>query len=149
MRPKKNVDPSEFWRDYEKRYGEKVLAFTLGRYVSGWDQYNQPMWGLLIATDGGFRFHHFPHEGWLEVFSRISTGGEAPKEKTIFIPQGWFISVELRLEKVWWKKILTPCPPTLSIRYRNAEGVEDEFLAETDRKAETLLSHLLKPVVTE
>jgi hypothetical protein len=139
---KKNTDPAEFWRDYENRYGEKVLAFTLGRYISGWAQYDMPLWGLLIATDGGFRFHHFPHEGWIQAVSRVTTGGKAPQEKTIFIPKGWFVSVELRMEQVWWKKILSPHPPRLSIRYRNAEGAEAEFLAETDQKAETLLSYL-------
>jgi hypothetical protein len=119
-----------------------VLAFTLGRYISGWAQYNLPLWGLLIATDGGFRFHHFPHEGWIEALSRMTTGGEGPKEKTIFIPKDWFLSVELRMEKAWWKKIFVPSPPRLCIRYRDTEGLEDEFLAETDRNAESLLPHL-------
>ncbi|MDR2027939.1 MAG: hypothetical protein LBP93_00225 [Treponema sp.] len=142
MGAKKNTDPAEFWRDYEKRYGEKVLAFTLGRYISGWASYETPLWGLLIATGGGFRFHHFPHEGWIDAISRITTGGEAPQEKTIFIPKGWLVSVELRIEKSWWKKILSPHPPRLSVRYRTPEGVEAELLAETDQKAETLLAHL-------
>jgi hypothetical protein len=142
MGSKKNTDPAEFWRDYETQNGEKVLAFTLGRYISGWPSYDMPLWGLVIATDGGFRFHHFPHESWIEAVSRVTTGGKAPEEKTIFIPKGWLISVELRTEKRWWKKLLSPYPPRLVLRYRNAEGVEAELLAETDRKAETLLPHL-------
>jgi hypothetical protein len=143
MRSRKDTDPAEFWRDYEKQCGEKVLAFTLGQYISGWGDYDLPLWGLVIATDGGFRFHHFPHEGWIQAISRVTTGGKGPQEKTIFIPKSWFVSVELRIEKVWWKKIFSPHPPRLSIRYRSPEGVEAELLVETDRKAETLLPHLL------
>jgi hypothetical protein len=99
----KEDDPEDFWREYGEKYGEKVLAYTMGQYLSGWAEYEGGFWGLLIATDGGFRFHHFPQENWLQALSRRSPwGGKDPEEKTIFIPRDRIISAELRVEKVWW-----------------------------------------------
>jgi hypothetical protein len=51
--------------------------------VSGWAEFAEPLWGLLIATSGGFRFHHFPHQSWLQTLS----GTAQPKEETLFIPR--------------------------------------------------------------
>jgi hypothetical protein len=144
MARKNNTDPADFWREYEKTCGEKVLAYTLGQYISGWDEYEFPFWGLLIATDGGFRVHHFPHESWIQALSRSTMGGEAPKEKTIFIPRDRIISAELRMERNWWKKLLFAVSPRLIIRYRKAgpEAAEAELVAETEKKAESLVKAL-------
>jgi hypothetical protein len=143
MKRRQDEDPAKFWREYEERCGEKVLAYSLGRYVSGWDDYDEPLWGLVIATEGGFRFHHFPHEGWLQAISRVTTGGETPKEKTIFIPTERILAAELRIEKSWIKKLLVPRPPVLAVRYRKALGIETEaaaeLLVETEYKTEPLL----------
>jgi hypothetical protein len=116
---KKERSSMEFWTNYEKRYGEKVLAYVLGKYLSGWPDYEYPLWGLLIATDGGFRFHHFPHEGWLQAHIRMTSGAEPPKEKHIFIPREQILSAELRLEKNWWNKIFFYHPPMLALQYRH------------------------------
>jgi hypothetical protein len=143
---KKERTPEEFWRDYENRIGEKVLARSLGRYLSGWDEFDasggNPLWGLLIVTEKGFRFHHFPQASWLEALSRFSSGWEPPQEKTFFIPRQSIITVELRKETSWWKRLLAPAPPTLVIRYRTEEGAGAELLAETDSRAEELLAGL-------
>jgi hypothetical protein len=139
--PKQN-DPQEFWKNYEAQLGEKVLAFALGQYLSGWEEFDLPLWGLLIATDGGFRFHHFPHEGWLTFLTRASSGGDAPKEKTIFIPQDRVLSVELYIEKSLLKRIIFPGSPKLILRYVNARGGEGKLTAETDKKAEEIVKHL-------
>jgi hypothetical protein len=136
---KKETDPAGFWKDYEEKCGEKVLAYTLGQYLSGWDEFNTPLWGLLIATSGGFRFHHFPHEGWIQALSRLSSGGEAPKEKTIFIPRDQLASVELKVEKSRLKKILFPSSPRLVVRYGNTGG---ELILETDQKAREIVQAL-------
>jgi hypothetical protein len=139
---KKETDPARFWQEYEEKCGEKIVAYTLGQYLSGWDEFNMPLWGLLIVTSGGFRFHHFPHEGWIQALSRFSSGGEAPKEKTLFIPKDQIVSVELRVEKSWWKKIFFPHLPTLVIRYGDKGG---ELVLETDQKAEVLAGALNSP----
>jgi hypothetical protein len=146
MSRKPDPDPAKFWREYEERYGEKVLAYALGRYISGWDEYEAPLWGLVIATEGGFRFHHFPHEGWLQALSRLSAGGEPPGEKTIFIPANRILAAELRTETSWIKKLLFPHPPVLVLRYRKTAGTEPgteaEIMVETEYKTESLLRHL-------
>jgi hypothetical protein len=138
---KKEADPVRFWKEYEEKCGEKILAYTLGQYISGWDEYNLPLWGLLIATSGGFRFHHFPHEGWIQAMSRVSTGGDAPREKTIFIPKDQLVSVEFRVEKSLLKKVFFPRSPLLVVRYGDMGG---ELILETDQKAQEIVQHLVE-----
>ncbi|MDR2633609.1 MAG: hypothetical protein LBC51_08325 [Treponema sp.] len=135
-------DPQTFWRDYAARLGEQVFAYALGRYIRGWEGFDRPLWGLLIATSRGFRFHHFPHESWMEALSRTTLGGEAPQERLIFIPQERLIAVELREERSWWKKLLTPQSPLLVIRYQDDAGEPRELLAETEKKAQAILQAL-------
>lgn len=136
-------DPVRFWRDYETLHGEKVLAHALGCYMTGWQELQGPLWGLLIATDGGFRFHHFPHEGWIQLLSRMSGGGGAPStEKTIFIPRNRIVEVKLVLETSWLRKILSPSAPQLAIRFTNTDGTEGLLLAETDRTAQPVFNAL-------
>jgi hypothetical protein len=148
MAVKNEQSRMEFRANYEKRYGEKVLTYVLGKYLSGWPDYKYSLWGLLIATDGGFRFHHFPQEGWLQVQVRVTTGTEFPREKTIFIPREQILSVDLRLEKSWWKKILAYHPPMLAIRYRHSDPQNPEqesaglLLAEAYQPAKVLISAL-------
>jgi hypothetical protein len=146
IKQNKGQDPEQFWQDYGARYGETVLAFGLGRYLSGWAEFQSNLWGLVIATSGGLRFHHFPHEGWIQALSRVSLGTDAPKEKTLFIPQDRILEAELRVEKSWWKRLLNPSLPRLLFRYR-LEGeapIEDTLVIETDQNAAKILGHLDK-----
>lgn len=140
-RNKKN-DPEEFWKEYEAGLGEKVLSFSLGQYLSGWAAYDPPLWGLLIATDRGFRFHHFPHEGWLQALARLSGGGKAPTEKTMFIPRERIIRAELRRERSLLKRILFASRPRFVIRYADDGGAEEEFVAEADSTAAATIAAL-------
>jgi hypothetical protein len=141
---KENQDPERFWQEYGARYGETILAYTLGRYISGWDEFPDNLWGLAIATSGGFRFHHFPHEGWIQAISRSSFGGDAPKEKTVFIPHGQILGTELIIEKSWLKRFLRPSLPRLVIRYRpdGPSAAEAALVVETDQKAQELIQCL-------
>jgi hypothetical protein len=142
MARKKNMDPDDFWKQYEANVGEKVLSYTLGQYLSGWPEYTAPLWGLLIATSGGFRFHHFPHESWIMAISRLSSGSEAPKEKTIFIPRDRILQADLYIEKSLLKKIFLASSPRLVLRYVDNAGAEAEFVAETDSKASLIVENL-------
>ena len=142
MAGKKTTDPQEFWREYEAALGEKVLSFSLGQYLSGWPEHDPPLWGLLIATDRGFRFHHFPHEGWLQTLSLLSSGGKAPVEKTIFIHRERIVLAELRRERSLLKRIFLASRLRFVIRYRDDEGAEEEFVAEADSTAAALAEKL-------
>jgi len=115
----------DFWREYEEKTGEKVLAHGIGRYVSGWEEFDRnkwtSIWGLVIATSGGFRFHHFPQQSWLDSLIGGS-GREEPKEKTIFITKEKIISARLLVETKWWKKLFSPSQPQLAIEYHDIEN---------------------------
>ncbi|MDR0599445.1 MAG: hypothetical protein LBG84_05110 [Treponema sp.] len=136
------VDFEKFWREYEEKTGETVLAKSLAHYLRGWAEFPEPLWGLAIATSGGFRFHHFPHEGWLTALSRLTSGGEPPKERTLFIPRERIVSAALVVETRWWKKLLAPAAPLLLIRAAPGEGPETELAVETDRGGEALVEAL-------
>jgi hypothetical protein len=142
----KGKSPEQFWREYEASTGEKVLSYTLGKYISGYGEFDGTaiggLWGLLIATAGGFRFHHFPHEGWIQALSRIATGGDAPSEKTIFIPAVRIVSADIHIEKRLWKRIFMPSQPLLRLCYRDQNNEKKELLAETDRGALALAEAL-------
>jgi hypothetical protein len=146
MAKKQGKDPDEFWREFEEKTGEKVLARSLGQYLSGWDEFDTPrsgaIWGLIITTNGGFRFHHFPQTSWLDALTRFSSGADAPKEKTFFIPNQRIISAELIRETKWWKKIFSPSLPRLIIKYRNEAGEERKLLVQTEYKSEGLAEQL-------
>jgi len=138
---KSTNDPAVFWASYEKEHGEKVLAHSLGRYSSGWMDWEYTLWGLLIATDAGFRFHHFPHEGWIQMLSRASSGsGEPPTEKTIFLPSSEIKSIELKSEKSLWKRILFARPPILVIEYSLNGAASGRMLFETDSSAAAVVA---------
>jgi len=142
---KTGKDPDIFWQDYEKKTGEKVLARGLGQYISGWEEFDskkqQAMWGLIIATSGGFRFHHFPQKSWLDSFAHYSDG-EQLKEKTIFIPKDRIISAELIKETKWWKKLLNPDTPHLVIRYFTETQTERKLMLKADYASEDLTKSL-------
>jgi hypothetical protein len=93
------------------------------------------LWGLLIVSTGGFRFHHFPHESWMDALSRIGCRRESPKEKIIFIPKDRLLSAEFKTERSWWKRLFSPSPPLLTIRCLTDGNVETVLTAETEIKA--------------
>jgi hypothetical protein len=138
----KATDPQKFWQDYAEQLGEKVLSYTLGHYQGGWEEYDPPLWGLIIATDKSFRFHHFPQDNWLAAISRAGTGGDGPKEKIISIPRERIVSVQLAVQTSWWKKLFFTKPPVLRLRYRTGSGDEAELFIETDKKAAAIVESL-------
>jgi hypothetical protein len=138
----KATDPAEFWREYEARLGEKVLGYCLGRYVGGWDAFPDPLWGLSVVTQAAYRFHHFPHEGWIEAIARVTTGGKAPVEKVIVIPRGRILTAAFRREQKLLKRIFLSAQSRLCLVYRREDGAEAELIVESDVKAKTLVELL-------
>ena len=135
----------DFWREYEEQTGEKVLARTLGQYISGWKEFDASgitaLWGLVIVTSGGFRFHHFPQQNWLDALIRPPATSGMPAERTIFIPRNLIISASLHTETRWWKKLLGPAPPKFKIQYRD-EDTEKELVVQTEYEASGLAENL-------
>ena len=146
MPVKKNQkDAEKFWREYEEETGEKVLARSLGRYMSGWEEFDSKewtsIWGLIIATSGGFRFHHFPQTSWLTALSNFGNN-DAPKEKTFFIPKEKIISAKIIEETKWWKKIFGSAPPQLLIDYKDVTENTKQVLLEVEFRHENLAESL-------
>jgi len=136
MLKKKEVKSQEdFWKEYEEKTGEKVLSRGLGKYISGWSEFDSKnlsdIWGLVIFTSGGFRFHHFPQYSWIDAFTRFAEK-EPPKEKTIFIPQEKIISSKINKETKWYKKIFSSSMPQLVIIYANEDESEKRLLFEAE-----------------
>jgi len=138
-------NPVDFWREYEEKTGEKVLARTLGQYISGWEEFDSQgwtaIWGLIIATSGGFRFHHFPQQSWIGALTHF-TGWESPREKTIFVPKEMILTAHFVEESRWWKKIFAPSVPRLIIDYRDSAGNEQRLLLEADYGFGSLVENL-------
>ena len=130
-RPEKS--PDEFWQEYEEKTSEKVMARGLGRYISGWEEFDSrnwsDIWGLIIAGSKSFRFHHFPQQSWLSFFSPGGSSG-VPKEKTFSIPYQEINSVKLLEETKWWIKIFKSDSPRLIINYRDETGSDKQLLLE-------------------
>ena len=133
MLKKKEKAPDVFWREYEEKTGEKVLTRALGKYISGWDEFDEKnwggIWGLIITTSGGVRFHHFPQHSWIDSFTKFAEK-EAPKEKTIFLPQEKIKASEVIKETKWWKKIFSSSPPLFVVRYLDETGNEKQLVFE-------------------
>ena len=135
FRRKPAESPDVFWREYEEKTNEKVLGQGLGCYISGWEEFEsrewKNIWGLVIASSGGFRFHNFPKQNRILSLSLDSSPGGS-KDKTIFIPKEKIISVKLYEETRWWIRIFKYAPPELVIKYLDAAGNEKQLLLEAD-----------------
>jgi len=121
---KDEISPETFWREYEEKTGEKVLARGLGKYVCGWEEFDEKqwngLWGLIINTSGGFRFHHFPQNSIFDALTQFAANmREPPKEKTIFIPKEKIISQKIIKEEKWYKRLFSHSAPRLVIVYRD------------------------------
>lgn len=131
----------DFWKEFEESTGEKVLAKSLGRYLSGLDDRLEALWGLAVVTSGGLRFRHFPKEPSIFGIAKLPTGGKAPKEQSFFIPKEAVVSIELFDEKRWWKKIMASSFPVLVICCRINED-DKKISIEIDRDAVSLVDAL-------
>jgi len=135
MRKKEEKDVEAFWQEYEEKIGEKVLARGLGKYICGWEEFDKKewggIWGLLISTSGGFRFHHFPQTSWIFALTSFIDKGK-PREKSLFLPQEKIISTKLIKEKKWWKVLFSSSPPLFVIQYTDEAGSEKQMTFEAE-----------------
>jgi len=144
MLKKKEKSSEEFWKEYEEESGEKILLHSLGRYISGWEEFDQRswnnIWGLIIAGSKSFRFHHFSQQSWFDVFS--TGGSRGSKEKTFSIPHEKISSVKLIQETKWWVKFFRSSSPRILINYLDESGNERQLILEADFKPRELAEKL-------
>ncbi len=137
---KDEKSPDEFWREYEEKTGEKVLTRGLGKYVSGWDEFDKRkwngLWGLVINTTGGFRFHHFPQNNIFDALIHLAANEREPlKEKTLFLPKEKIISQTFIKEEKWWKRLFSRSAPQLVISYiEETSDISVEITGEKEKK---------------
>jgi len=138
--------PGDFWQEYEEKTGEKVLAKGLGQYLSGWKEFDEwkvpAMWGLVIATSGGFRFHHFPQQNWIAAITAGFGGNETAKEKTIFIPKEKIVSTQLVKKQKLWEKLFKPVQLQFSIVYRDEMENEHRLFFKIDTNSAEITEKL-------
>jgi hypothetical protein len=152
MARKKQLSVEEFWKQYEEKYNDKIISYELCKVLSGLEDIEDApaagpdgnFWGLVIATRDGFRFQHFPHEGWLDVFVRMAGNSDAPKEIAFFVPKEHILSVELVGEPSFLRRLFTSARPRIVIRYTNDAGNEICFTAEPINKGVQVVEDLRK-----
>jgi len=149
---KDKESPDAFWREFTEKTGETVLERGLGKYICGWDEFDKKqwsgLWGLVINTSGGFRFHHFPQNGFFDVLTQFAVNDkEPPKEKMIFLPREKIISQKVIKEEKWWRRLLFNPTPQLVIIYRDessdtssdtSEGKEKKLVFEAEYTKEKI-----------
>jgi hypothetical protein len=126
---KEEKSPDTFWQEFTEKTGETVLERGLGKYVCGWEEFDKEkmngIWGLIINTSGGFRFHHFPQyslpiPGIAPFLVTLSADSkDKPKEITIFIPKEKIISQKIIKEEKWYKRLFCNSAPQLVINYKD------------------------------
>ena len=136
----------KFWQNFEEKTGERILVHSLGQYISGWDEFDRrkwkDLWGLVIVTSAGIRFHHFPQRSLFDSLTSL-TGNELSREKTFFIPKENYVSVTLIKETKWWKKIYKNAHPRMIIRYLGGEENEGQLLMELPFETDEFYSKFL------
>lgn len=66
-----DVSVEEFWRNYEREIGEKVLSRTMAqRFASAKDRGD---WGLLVLSASALRFRKTPSDNWFSSLFRSSS----------------------------------------------------------------------------
>ncbi len=54
----------QFWEEKEKEIGEKIIYKCLIEYLSGYQNFSGPIWGLFFYTKEALYFQTFPKKSW-------------------------------------------------------------------------------------
>jgi len=127
-------EAAEFWEEFEKETGEKVVARSIG------ELYDRPgdvgVWGILILTDKSFRFKYMKSENWFAVLMR-GFGTKKPKDEAppmdIVIPLEGIVSAEIPKRGVI-ARLFGPAFPRFTLTSLDAEG-EKAWIFSTDPSA--------------
>jgi hypothetical protein len=112
--------PEEFWAEVERERGERVIKYSLGQYLGGWEDMMAPRWGLVYVTDSAICFRTFPQRNWFSALMGAGGGAsEKSQEMELCLPRADIHGVELRKTTSLLKKIFAPDPPTIEISCRD------------------------------
>lgn len=111
-------ESKRFWESVEQEAGMPVLEYALGQYLSGYDDREGPVWGLLYLTAETLYFRHFPSSNW---FSAIVGAGRSDRPKdesfTIEVPVKAITGIERHKQKSIWERIFRPQPSVTVLHY--------------------------------
>lgn len=111
-------ETKRFWDSVEREAGMPVLEYALGQYISGYDDREGPVWGLLYLTAETLYFRHFPSSNW---FSAVLGSGRSDKPKdesfTIEVPVQAITEIERHKQSSIWERIFRPRPSVTVVRY--------------------------------
>ena len=66
-----DLSVEEFWQNYEREIGEKVLSRTMAqRFASAKDRGD---WGLLVLSTSALRFRKTPSDNWFSSLFRANS----------------------------------------------------------------------------
>jgi len=63
-------DAEQFWRKKEEDIGEKIKGKSMAEFISGYQDFSGPIWGILFYTESAFYFQTFPRRNLLFSFIR-------------------------------------------------------------------------------
>lgn len=128
-----------FWAGVSEDIGSPVLAYGLGRYLSGRDDPG-PLWGLLYHSESTFYFRHFAQQNWfssLLTASRTtgSASGSRDREVLYEIPLAHIASVDVTGAGSWIERFFHPSPPVVSLVSVFQSAPEFRFTIENNRES--------------
>lgn len=113
-------DALEFWDDFEKETGEKVIARSMGEWFKA--KSDPGLWGLLILTDKSFRFKYMPSENWMmSIFKRAAKSAKKDEAFDIVIPREGIRAIASP-KRDFLARLFGPAFPRFSISASGEEG---------------------------
>ncbi|MFW6249622.1 MAG: hypothetical protein ACOC47_00850 [Alkalispirochaetaceae bacterium] len=107
-----------FWESVEREAGMPVLEYALGQYISGYDDREGPVWGLLYLTAETLYFRHFPSSNWFSAILGSGRSEQTGDEAFIIkVPVGAITQVERQTETSLWERIFRPRPSVTVVHY--------------------------------
>lgn len=131
----------KFWASVEAETGLPVIEYALGQYITGYEEYTGPDWGLIYLNERSLYFRHFPTSNWLSAIVSSSTGGGGDQGYTIELPIAAVTGVDKELPPSFWKRILRPFAPAVTISYED-RGETRELKVTLEHRGEELYSAL-------
>jgi len=134
----------EYWAQVSDEIGSPVLAYGLGKYLSGRDDPG-PLWGLLYHSASTFYFRHFAQQNWFSSLltttrSTGSSSGDRNREVLFEIPIAHIQTVEVAGPESLMERIFRPSPSVISLVSMFESAPPFRFTIENNR--DTFLSSL-------
>lgn len=137
-------EAAEFWSDFERETGEKVVAKAIGEFYEVEDATNG-LWGLLILTDKSFRFKHMPSDNWLSsIFKRAARSAKPREPVELTVAIGDIASVNAP-QRSFFARLFGPAFPRFAVVVRasadaDASASEKRYVFSVDTSGGFLLA---------